>query len=254
MSADEQENQELVVSQSRSNSVLTTLKNNQVLTTQDWADLESSKEFIKECFVTIPMYRPLPVKIFGVLNDNEHGTPESKLWQCRVEAEVHADQLIEDIHNLEMIRINMDRAEYSLIQMQKSHASEKDENKKAEIDFDMRELKVTLSKLEYRGIKLQKQIKYRIEEVHEWKKISEGIEAAHEGIETKSYVKQYVNNMKFNLLRQKKTLQETEDAENKEDELKHLDSQIASFDVIIGQMESIKNPSTQIGHQTDSKQ
>jgi hypothetical protein len=227
----DQENHEVIQSP-RSESVLSTLKSQNLLTKNDWSHLEEAKEFITECFTTVPMYRPLPVKLFGVLNDAECPTPESKLWQCKVEAEVHADQLIEDIHNLELLRINLDRAEYSHVQMIKNLESESDPNKKAEIEFDLREHKVHMSRLEYKAVKLQKQIKYRIDEVHEWKKISAAIENSHEGLETKSYVKQYVNNMRFNLT---KKIEKTEDDKEKA----QLEAQVGSFDKIINQMESL---------------
>jgi len=237
----EEQNQLEVVKNKKSDSILSLLKNDKILTSNDWDDLESSTGFIKECFKSIPMYRPLPVKIFGVLNDKECPTPETKFWQCRKEAEVHADQLIEDIHNLEMIRINIDRANYALDKMKNEYISEKNVDRKMEIEFDLRETQVNLSKLEYRGIKLQKQIKYRIEEVHEWKKISENIKSSH-NIETNSYIKQYVNNMRFNLIKKKNELSE----ENNKEELTMLDSQLNTFNTIIKQIESIKTPSEKI--------
>ena len=222
------QNQEL----QKNESVLSILKSQSILTNQDWVDLDNAKGFIKDCFTSIPMYRPLPVKLFGVLNDKECPTPESKLWQCKIESEVHADQLIEDIHNLEILRITIERLEYTLTQMVKGYEIEDDENIKKEIEFDIRENKVRLSKLEYKVVKIQKQIKYRIEEVSEWKKISNAIEQSHEGIETKNYVKQYVNNMRFKLLQQLKS-------ENDEETKSRLNSQIQSFDRITEQMQNI---------------
>ena len=235
----QQNNEEMneVAPRSEDETVLSILKTQNVLTDRDWSDLNESKEFIKDCFTTIPMYRPLPVKIFGVLNDSECPTPEAKYWQCKLEAEVHADQLIEDIHNLEMLRITVERLEFTLARMYERYDQVDDSCLKKEIEFDIRENKVRLSKLEYKIVKMKKQIKYRIEEVHEWKKISSKIEEEHANIETQSYVKQYVNNMKTKLALELNKKERQEDIP--QEEKQRLASQMNSFDRIIKQLESI---------------
>jgi hypothetical protein len=137
---------------------------------KDIENLESAKNFIVETYASVPMYRPLAVKIIGVLSNKEHPTNESKLWQCKVEAEVHANELVRDLHDLEKIKIQIERNDYLLNRvMVDKLANAQDDHMKAEIGFDMRQLAVTVSQQKFELFQLQKRIKYRIEEVHEWK-------------------------------------------------------------------------------------
>jgi hypothetical protein len=148
---------------------------------KDIKNLESAKNFIVETYSSVPMYRPLAIKLLGVLSNKEHPTNESKLWQCKVEAEVHANELVRDMHDLEKLKLHIEKNDYLLNQVMKDKLAElendketiQNKHKKAEIEFDMRELSITISQQKFELFQLQKRIKYRIEEVHEWKLISE---------------------------------------------------------------------------------
>jgi hypothetical protein len=141
---------------------------------KDIENLDAAKAFIVETYTSVPMYRPLVVKIMGVLSNKEHPTNESKLWQCKVEAEVHANELVRDLHDLEKIKIQIERNDYLLNKvMVDKMASSQEEHVKAEIGFDMRQLAVTISQQKFELFQLQKRIKYRIEEVHEWKVLND---------------------------------------------------------------------------------
>jgi len=145
-----------------------------LLTDKDIKNLEDAKNFIVQTYTSVPMYRPLAIKLLGVLSHTEHPTNESKLWQCRVEAEVHANELVRDIHDLEKLKIQIERNDYLLSHVMQPKFNTLDEKHlKVELQFDMRLLSVTISQQKFELLQLQKRIKYRIEEVHEWKVISE---------------------------------------------------------------------------------
>jgi hypothetical protein len=184
-------------------SILESLSSKSILTKQDMENLENNKNFILDNYYKVPMYRPLPVKLFGVLSDSSFPTPESKYWQCKIEAEVHADQLLNDIYDLELLQLNIEKLELTLIKIQTSYQAETDSDKKTIKEFDLRETKINLSKLQYKFIKLQKQIKYRIEEITEWKKISDSLATRNE-INTNNYVANYVNVLIYRLTLKKK--------------------------------------------------
>lgn len=135
--------------------------------------LTESKGFIVDAYKSVPMYRPLVIKLFGVLNNTEFPTADSKFWQCKVEAEVHANELIKDLHDLELQKIQIDRAQFLLKRIVKRSIEEKDAETKVEVDFDIREQRILISRKQFDMLQLQKRIKYRIEEVVQWRQISE---------------------------------------------------------------------------------
>jgi len=154
--------------------IVTLLLNKSILTEKDFANFNSCKAFIIDTYMTVPMYRPLVVKMFGVLGDPQFSTLESKYWQCKTEAETHANELIREMHDLEKLKINIDRSEYILNNKMKSNEPNE------ELNFDRRELAVNISLLKFEFAQLEKKIKYRIEEVTEWKKISDSLSSSKE--------------------------------------------------------------------------
>lgn len=135
-----------------------------------------SKQFIIDTYKSVPMYRPLVLKLFGVLNNSEFPTVDSKYWQCKVEAEVHANELIRDMHDAELQKVQLERANENLSKMSEIFKTESDPRKKKEIEFDIREQNIMISKKRFEFLQLQKKIKYRIEEVVQWRQISQRLE------------------------------------------------------------------------------
>lgn len=187
---------------------------NNYITEKEINSIKESKKFIQDSFIKVPMYRPLPVKILGVLNNKDFPTPDSKYWQCLVEAEVHAEQLINDIHQLESIKLNCERSEFIISQLYEKLQNEDDESNKKLLEFEIRELNIQKSKLTFNLIRLSKQIKYRIEEVSEWNFISNKLLESGKLSETENYAKQYVNKIADSLLLKLKS--STDENEKKE--------------------------------------
>lgn len=216
----ENEASELIKTDKNEVSLIDSLSNSPILKSQDLTSFKEAKEFVLSCFTEVPMYRSLPVKIFGVLNDNDFPTAESKYWQCKVEAEVHSKQIIEDMHDLEMMNITLEKCSHVLMQLDKKYNAELNPIAKKDIEFDIREQRVSESRLKFKLYNLQKQIKYRIEEVTEWKKITEKI-AETNNISDTSYVNQYINNIKHSLHVKAK---EEKDDDKKKQILRNLQS------------------------------
>lgn len=144
-----------------------------IITDKDMQALSDSKAFIAETYLSVPMYRPLVVKLFGVLDDKQFPTPDMKFWQCKVEAETHAAELVRDVHDLEIQKNQIDRAVFLLEEMEKKKVDTANDTVKKEIGFDIREQTLIISKKRFEMFQLQKKIKYRIEEVNEWRLISD---------------------------------------------------------------------------------
>jgi hypothetical protein len=149
---------------------------NTIITDEDVAALAAAKEFITDTYLSVPMYRSLPVKIFGVLSNADFPTPESKFWQCKAEAEVHSKELVREMHDLDEMKLGIERSEFIYDRVMKpKYDLEEDDIKKKEVEFDMRKLSISISRQKFEMMQLLKKIKYRIEEIDEWRKISEQI-------------------------------------------------------------------------------
>lgn len=224
-------NKNELINNQQQNNLVEIFSNKEILAEQDWKNLASAKDFIRDNFSQVPMYRPLPVKLFGVLNDKDFPTAESKYWQCKVEAEVHAEQLMNDIHDLESLKIAIEKADYLLHKLLAKQKSSELTSEQLEIDFDIREHKVNMSRLQFKMFKLQKQIKYRIEEIYEWKQITETLKEKDESINVSDFVQHYVNKMKMKTLEQANKISDKNSNEYKEvvKMSKNLDVIIDSF-------------------------
>lgn len=163
---------ELSVS-NQNKSLVNLFAENPIINDADVNALIASKEFIVDTYLSVPMYRSLPIKLFGVLSNGDFPTPESKLWQCKAEAEVHAKELMRDLHDLEELKINIEKSEFIYDAVMKPKFDTSEGVSQKEVEFDMRKLSVSISRQKFEFMQLQKRIKYRIEEVDEWRRISE---------------------------------------------------------------------------------
>jgi len=145
-----------------------------IMTSDDFKALAESSDFMVSTYETVPMYRPLIIKLFGVLGNKDFPTVDSRFHQCKVEAEVHSNELIRELHELQLQKNSIDRAEYLLKEvMQNKYEKETDIIGKKEIEFDMKDQVIIISKKKFEYVQLEKKIKYRISEINEWRLISE---------------------------------------------------------------------------------
>lgn len=167
-----------------------------IITDKDVKAISDCKKFIADTYFSVPMYRPLVVKLFGVLNSKEFPTDDMKFWQCKVEAEVHASELVRDIHDMELQKNQIDRAKYVLEKMKDKEKTSVDE----EIKFDIKEQELIISKKMFELLQLSKRIKYRIEEVNEWRLISETL-TKNKDFKNKNYAQILSDSLKNKFVR-----------------------------------------------------
>lgn len=178
------------------------------------------------------MYRPLPVKLFGVLNDTNFPTAEAKWWQCKVEAETHANELIRDIHDLELAKIELDKLKVILQRMESNRKTTKGRTTEdiALIDLDIREQKVYISRKRFEIKQVEKRIRYRIEEVTEWKNISDELMRMHgKDIVKEDYVQHYINKLKHSINKKLKASEDEEEKKNLQQQLNFIDKAVNNF-------------------------
>lgn len=205
--------------------IIDILESQELLTDDICKDLVEAKDFIVSTYTDVPMYRPLPIKIFGVLADKNFPTPEAKFWQCKVEAEVHANELIRDIHDLELMNINLHKNIIIKEQMEsKLESSGISDLDKRMIQLDIQEEKVNISKKRFEIKQVEKRIKYRISEVKEWKNISEKLKESSKDINSTNYINHYINKIKHDLIRKSK------DEDLSEEKKAEIQSQLGMID------------------------
>lgn len=146
---------------------------------RDLLDLEKSKAFLVSTYSDVPQYRPMVVKVASVLDDGRLPTADSKFWQCKKEAEVHFNELVSNVYKWQISQIDLEEMDYKIASLE---ALLKEDNVRSDLDpklieFDVRRMKVKRERYEFNIKQLEKNIKYRIEEVTDWAAIANTIES-----------------------------------------------------------------------------
>lgn len=202
-------------------------QNANIITQKDQENLVNVKEFIVDNYAAVPMYRALPIKLFAILGSPDYPTVEAKYWQCKVEAEVHGNELVRDLHQLELMKIKIEKMDYILNTVMKDQLHKTDDSIKKElIKFDMKEQNVLMSEAKFEYMQILKKIKYRIDEVADWKMLSEKLETAGKknGKEFKNYDKMLTDSLRLNWNAKLK------DKEVSEEDKKILEAKLKTLD------------------------
>jgi len=115
-------------------------------------------------------------KVTSVLTDGNFPTVDSKYWQCKVEAEVHFNELSRGMLKYERALIDIEEIDYkikSIDDMLFNDAPTKEKFDPELIKFDKARLVIKRKEYLFELKQLEKTLKYRIEEVTDWYKISE---------------------------------------------------------------------------------
>ena len=205
--------------------VLDEIKKLELITLEDISRLKSAQQFAVSNFRDVPSYRPMIIKLTSVLSDANFPTIDRKYWQCKIEAEVHFNELTRDYFKYERSLVDIEEIAYKI------HEIERLLNKEIEpkelmdpniLNFDKKRLIIKKSQYEYELKILEKDIKYRIQEVIDWAFISDQLVNKCE-FSTVSYQEHTV---KGHILFIKKKL---ENSETSEMEKKQLQAQLDTF-------------------------
>jgi hypothetical protein len=115
------------------------------------------------------------VKLASVLSDGQFPTPDAKFWQCKAEAEVHFNELVRAIHKLQALRVDIDEIDYKITSLQDTLSSNvsMDGVDPKMLEFELRRFNIKKESFQFEFKLLEKNIKYRIEEVADWGAIAE---------------------------------------------------------------------------------
>ena len=142
-----------------------------LISPEDITKLKEAQDFLLSTYTDVKPFRPMITKLAGVLSNGKFATPDAKFWQCKIEAEVHFNEMIRDIHKYERAKIDLEEIDYEIERLGKDLQNKNyEEPKKAE--FQIRKLKVKRSEYEFEMKQIEKTIKGRIEEVTDWNTIA----------------------------------------------------------------------------------
>jgi len=142
-----------------------------LISPEDIKALNAAKDFAISSFVDTPQYRPMIVKLASVLSDGQFPTADAKFWQCKAEAEVHFNELVRNVYKIESIKVDVDELDYkigSLHALIESNEVPKEMGDPILMKFDLKRLQIKRESLAFEMKLMEKNTKYRIEEVTDW--------------------------------------------------------------------------------------
>lgn len=151
--------------------IIHSFKKQQLITPSDIKALVDSKEFAISAFADTPQYRPMIVKLASVLSDGQFPTADAKFWQCKAEAEVHFNELVRNIYKIESIKVDLEEIDYKIkalkiiVETDTAPAGSGDPEL---MKLDYRRLIIKRDSIEFELKLIEKNTKYRMEEVTDW--------------------------------------------------------------------------------------
>jgi len=161
-------------------------KEQEIISESDLKAFSNAKEFAISAFVDTPQYRPMVIKLASVLSDGQFPTADAKFWQCKAEAEVHFNELIRNIYKIESMKIDLEELDYKILTLHTMINHDEAGSKLQVFDpnFDINLTKIQMKRLlntrqsvEFELKLMEKNTKYRMEEVSDWCSIASKLEA-----------------------------------------------------------------------------
>jgi hypothetical protein len=159
--------------------ILQNFKEQVLISKDDLDSLNEAKEFAISSFVDTPQYRPMIVKLSSVLSDGQFPTTDAKFWQCKAEAEVHFNELVRNVYKIESLKVDIEELGYKIKTAESILNSDSQTSKEIGdpevMKFDIRRLKIKKESIEFEVKLIEKNTKYRIEEVTDWYNIASSL-------------------------------------------------------------------------------
>jgi hypothetical protein len=161
--------------------VLNELNKISVVTPDEVQKLTAAKEFIFDSYINVPSHRTMVDKVVGVLTDGNFPTPDAKFWQCKKEAEVQFRELLRAYNAYQRGLVDMKEILYRIELAKQEMESPTSPNvDPVLIQFDVDRLQLKLQDYSMKMKELEKEVKYRIEELSDWYNIAEDIKGSLE--------------------------------------------------------------------------
>jgi len=162
-----------------SNEIISKLDNLTLITPDDVKSLKEAQSFLLSTYTDVTQFRPMVVKLCSVLTNGNFPTPDSKYWQCKSEAEVHYNELVRAYNKYERALVDIEEIDYKIksinVAIDKGLIKKEEQFDPELAKFDLKRLEIKRKEYVFELKQLEKTIKYRIEEVSDWHKISESL-------------------------------------------------------------------------------
>ena len=174
--SDLEDNFSLLKTKETNDEVLEQIFSLTLITPNDLKKFEESKEFLLSTYTDVPQYRPLLVKLVSVLNDTSFPTYDAKYWQCKAEAEVHYNEFNRELIKYKKGLIDIAEIDYKIKVLEKKLNELEKDTDPILVEFDLKRLFNKKEEYMFEMKQLEKKLKYRMEEMTDWAKISANLE------------------------------------------------------------------------------
>lgn len=209
--------------------IVDAIKNTELINETDVNNIKKAHNFLLASYKDVPIYNTRIAKVTSILSDGKFSTNDAKFWQCKMQAEVHFNELVRSIFKLDRVKIDLEEIQYQIYSIDSILEGKTVENIKLDrmkLSFDQRRLKNKLNQYIYEMKLLEKDIKQRLREINEWVEISSEFEKGCEH-STSSYDEHTYSNHFLSL----KNLMDK--SKNSEERMQYL-SQLNTFLRLLG--------------------
>lgn len=206
-------NNSLTVISKDTNSIISEINNTSLLNEDDANKLKNSKEFIVSTYKDVPIYNSRIAKVSSILSDGKFPTADAKFWQCKMQAEVHFNELVRASFKLDRAHIDIEELDYQIKVLDSMITEEANTDlNKIKLQFDRRRLLNKLNQYNFELKLLEKDIKQRLREISEWSDIAKEYEqhCEHDTSHYESHTYQNHILALTNLYNNAKTIEEKE--------------------------------------------
>lgn len=163
--------------------IIDAIRNTDLINETDVANIKKAQTFLLTTYKDVPIYNTRIAKVSSILSDAKFITNDAKFWQCKMQAEVHFNELIRALYKLDRVKIDLEELQYQISTIDNIINSNDVEGTKLDLiklGFDKRRLINKLNQYVYEMKLLEKDIKQRLREINDWAEISLQFEATCE--------------------------------------------------------------------------
>ena len=160
--------------------IIEEIKKTDLITEKDIENIKKAQAFLLTSYKNVPVYNTRISKVVSILSDAKFPTNDSKYWQCKMQAEVHFNELIRGFQKIDRANIDLEEIQYQIGTLdniinskENLEATKFDEMK---LKFDRRRLVNKLNQYAFELKLLEKDVKQRLREINDWAEMAASFE------------------------------------------------------------------------------
>ena len=156
--------------------IIDAIRNTELINETDVANIKKAQTFLLTSYKDVPIYNTRIAKVASILSDGKFATNDAKYWQCKMQAEVHFNELIRGLYKLDRVKIDLEEIQYQIATIdnviKEKGSTEQGQFDVVKLGFDRRRLVNKLNQYVYEMKLLEKDIKQRLREINDWAEIA----------------------------------------------------------------------------------